>query len=872
MAQKKIIFSGRVFSSDTTKAISRATVLLKHAAGVTAFAFTDEEGKYLFEKEISDTGEYILQVSNINYQPVEILFHIDSLFNNLHHVFYLVPLSKPMKDVVVKTVWKERQNEDTIEYNAGQYQTPQTRKVEDLLKNIDGFSVSSDGIITYRGKQVKAMLINGDDLTQDQYTLLSKNLNADVVDKIQVIDNYSSNRITGAFIKSNDVAVNLKLKGKLFGKVSGSYSVGYAPARRYDADVNMILLKKKITMLQLLAANNVSNNIAGNSFFENETSFSGIPLPATMEKKSFSFPATGGSINIPPLPLDYILHNTTRLVSTLFHVRVNKFIKLSAKLGMFNEERNNFSQALTKTIIDSNTRWEISNQGNWRLNNSGLITTVSVLHDNTKNFTGNANFQFTHLNRKNFFSSLTQIAVVDSLMEYSKSNVNLFSGNYSGAVKINAASALSYSVFYQRLPGQTFLDASTNRYAAYFNRRNNFDFFAQQTNYLFSVGGANISFLHKNNSASYKYSFAFQKESLKGSNNLKGGSNFPPSEVLMNSVGQSNSLQKGEFYFSGSYNLFRKTTFKLEGSTGGNIMKLKETAIKIPVWNFDITGMYKTKAFSYVSVSLVSVQKLPSIQLLFPDSSLSGNAVIQYGITDVQPIRHNEANASFSYFKFRTSTSILTNMWVRYGFQDYATRFFITPSFLQLKYVPVKNNLSKGILLSGKTLVYPLRSVISFSGYLQQDKIPGVVNGQEVLEKNVNFNYTVSLHTKFNIPINSELSFNQFFFKGSQSRQNQVLKVSNRFFTLENKYRVQINKKIYLGAQYNFLKFDATSHHLATVFASYKLSEKSSLDFKLHNLLNQLYFTRYAATNNTIYFQTFLMVPRYLLIRFNHSF
>jgi len=125
-----------------------------------------------------------------------------------------------MPDIIIKSEPGITIKKDTTEYLAKNFKTNETRKVEDLLKNINGFSITPDGKISYNGKIISALLINGDDLVQDQYTLLSKNLSADIVDKIQVIENYNKNRLVGSISKSGEIAINLKLDKKINGKLS----------------------------------------------------------------------------------------------------------------------------------------------------------------------------------------------------------------------------------------------------------------------------------------------------------------------------------------------------------------------------------------------------------------------------------------------------------------------------------------------------------------------------------------------------------------------------------------------------------------------------------------------------------------------------
>lgn len=872
-AQIKTTFSGAVFLPDSAKATTRATITIKTQLSIIAFGFTNEKGEYTIETLVPDTGSYFLEVKKMGFSTQTIPVHIALADTLLHHDFYLESSSKPMEEVVIKNIWKQRENKDTIEFNASQFQTPQTRKVEDVLKNIDGFSVAENGRISYRGKEVKALLVNGDDLTQDQYTLLSKNLNADILDKIQVIDNYSSNRILGTLTKSNEVAVNLKLKTNLFGKVSGAASAGYAPSKKFDVDGSMMMLKPKLTIIQLLAGNNVSKSVAGNAFFENENAATGIALSTSTENKMvFMTPVSGAIVSLPPIASDYKLHNNVKMASTLFHLRVNKIVKASGKVSYYNNGITNVATSSSLTVVDSNTKWQTYNEENLSLKSSGLLTTFNVLHDNTRNFTGSGSFKWLHLSRENLFSSVTHIAIADSLQQNVNSKANLFAASYTGVVKAAENGALSIIAFYNHLPGQSALEETTERYAAYFNSNENLRNFRQQTAFWLSTAGMEMNLLQKRNNQFQKYSLSYLYESLKGNNELNASKEFEAAQNLWNSKDLSNRQQQAQFNLSRVYSLTKKTSLKAGGSIGINLFKKRAEALNTVVWNMQAEATYKLKAFSHFSAAITSVKKMPSLQMFFPDSLLEGNGMIRFSAVTVKPIQYNEANISFSYFKFRSQTSLMANAWFRHSPSDYTVRFYLTPSFLQSQYVPVANNTSKGALLSGKKFIYPLRSTVSFSTFLQQDKEQKIINERGVVEKNLNLNYTLRIITSFKIPVNTELSYSYFLFKGNQLQDDAVLTASSSFFMVENKYRIQLSKKLYMGLQYNFFKPEDEGHHLASLFASYRLSEKSSFDIKGHNLFNERFYIRNAATNNVSYSQSFANVPFYFLVRFNHSF
>ena len=77
---------------------------------------------------------------------------------------------------------------DTIEFNASAFKTLPNALVEDLLKKLPGVMVDRDGNITVNGKPVNRILVDGKTFFGDDPKMATRNLPANVIDKVQVTD------------------------------------------------------------------------------------------------------------------------------------------------------------------------------------------------------------------------------------------------------------------------------------------------------------------------------------------------------------------------------------------------------------------------------------------------------------------------------------------------------------------------------------------------------------------------------------------------------------------------------------------------------------------------------------------------------------
>src|ERR1700744_5874502 len=114
---------------------------------------------------------------------------------------------------------------DTTEFNAKAFVIQPNDKVEDLLRQLPGIQVDKDGKITAQGETVTKVLVDGEEFFGDDPTLVTKNIRADMVDKVQLYDKKSDQAaFTGVDDGVRTKTINIKLradkKNGSFGKIT----------------------------------------------------------------------------------------------------------------------------------------------------------------------------------------------------------------------------------------------------------------------------------------------------------------------------------------------------------------------------------------------------------------------------------------------------------------------------------------------------------------------------------------------------------------------------------------------------------------------------------------------------------------------------
>src|SRR6185437_14498187 len=135
---------------------------------------------------------------------------------------------KLLSDVIVKGIRIPiKIKGDTTEFNAKSYTIQPNDKVEDLLRQLPGIEVDKDGKITAQGTTVSKVLVDGEEFFGDDPTLVTKNIRADMVDKVKLYDKKSDQ---AAFTSIDDgvktKTINIKLKedkkNGVFGELNGN--------------------------------------------------------------------------------------------------------------------------------------------------------------------------------------------------------------------------------------------------------------------------------------------------------------------------------------------------------------------------------------------------------------------------------------------------------------------------------------------------------------------------------------------------------------------------------------------------------------------------------------------------------------------------
>lgn len=157
-------------------------------------------------------------------------------------------------DLVVK--------EDTLEFNTKDLKLRDGALAEDALKKLDGIEVDKDGNVTAQGESVTRIRINGKDYFGGDLKAATRNLPADIIEKIQIIDDYGDMaNITGNRTGDPERIINIQIDPSRNNGSMGNFRVGGGTEERYQATAMYGIMRNNMNLSFLGNLNNVNASL-----------------------------------------------------------------------------------------------------------------------------------------------------------------------------------------------------------------------------------------------------------------------------------------------------------------------------------------------------------------------------------------------------------------------------------------------------------------------------------------------------------------------------------------------------------------------------------------------------------------------------------
>lgn len=259
IAQTGLTVKG-VVKTEEGRTLSKASVLLWYQGERdTIKTVSDEEGRFHFNQVRKK--KLAVLVTYVGFRPFLNSYDF-SQSDGEQQIWDVVmkPGDNTLQNLTLESS-KIQIKEDTVSYVVDSTMYRKNDNVESMLKNLPGVQVDKDGTVTAQGKQVTKVKVNGKEFFGGDVTTATRELNADMVDKIQIIDDYGDQAaFTG--IKDGDATktMNIQLRKDKNKGYFGNATLGAGTEERYQASlsVNRFNDDQQISLLGNLNNNNAS--------------------------------------------------------------------------------------------------------------------------------------------------------------------------------------------------------------------------------------------------------------------------------------------------------------------------------------------------------------------------------------------------------------------------------------------------------------------------------------------------------------------------------------------------------------------------------------------------------------------------------------
>jgi hypothetical protein len=223
-AQTSLLIRGTV--TDSTKVtIPGATVKLLFGTD-SLVTSTDGHGIFIFQQV--KASQISLVITSIGYDPVRKLIKLDGATSPvLLKPIILQTSSTTLSTINIKDVIPVKIKEDTVEFNTAAYKVRDGAMIEDVIKKLPGADVDANGNITFQGKTVSKVRVNGKDFFGGDIRTATQNLPANAVTNVQMINDYGDQaNLTGIKSGEPETVLNINIKPSLNNGYFGQVSAG----------------------------------------------------------------------------------------------------------------------------------------------------------------------------------------------------------------------------------------------------------------------------------------------------------------------------------------------------------------------------------------------------------------------------------------------------------------------------------------------------------------------------------------------------------------------------------------------------------------------------------------------------------------------
>lgn len=865
-------FKGNIIAANKEPIISASVILKDNTGKIITYTYTDEFGKY--ELKIDKLGQFVLIASSMGFEHKS----YDILLENKNEIkkidFFLTSKITELKEIIIASKRPITIKKDTIVFNADSFKQGNEQVVEDLLKKIPGLTISTDGAIKVGNQEIEKVMIDGDDMFEKGYNILTKNMPVNSIDKVELYQNYSNNKHLKGIENSNKVALNLTLKEDSkrvwFGNIQAGY--GLVSENRYEVRSNLMNFGKKNKYYFLTNFNNVGNDATGeinqlirpfrfdeiSSVGDNQSAYS------LMDLSSYT----------PNFKASRTNFNNAELISLNAIFTLSNKVKMKT-LGFFNSDENDFFRNSIDTYHINETTFTNTEDYKLRKKKFTGFGKIDLTYDISKIKMLEITSKYNKQDEKSKSDLIFNEAQTNERL---KNENELFDQKITFTNKFKPTKVLIFTGRYINEKSPQHYNSNQFFYQDLFPNSNTINNVAQMIENELQFAGFEAHLLDRKDNGNLlelKFGNQFRKDNLLSTLFLKENNAVieTPTAYQNNTKYSSNNL-----YFNSKYRLKINKfalTGKFEAHQLFNQLEVETITKQQPFFvnpsiGFDWEINKKNKILSSYSFNTTNATILDVYSnYILTDFSSFSKGTGTFNQLNASSIFLNYQLGNWSD-KFFANTLIIYNK----NHDFFSTNSFIVQNYSASEKIVIKDremlNISSNIDRFFKTISSNLKLTMGYSTYNYKN----IVNSSDLREiSSNNYNYGIELRSGFkgifNYHIGTKWTTNEIKTTLVNSFTDN-LTFLDLSFVFNDKLNFQIQaERYYFGNvnqeynTYNFLDFDAR----------YVIKE-NKLTFSLSgkNLFNTETFKSYAISDINVSTTAYRLLPRQVLLKMEYRF
>ena len=866
------VIEGNVKQSRTNVSLNSVTIILKNQNDeIISFTYTNDEGN--IKISTNEKGRFIIIATSIEFEENKKEIVIDENDKSIKVSFILTDKIFELNEVFIEAKKSISVKNDTIVFNAKSFLQGNEQTVEDLLKKIPGINVDENGTIKIGNQEIEKVMIDGDDMFEKGYKILTKNMPVNPIDKVELYQNYSNNKHLKGIENSNKVALNLTLKEDAkrvwFGNIQTGY--GVVSENRYELKSNLMNFGKKNKYYFLTNLNNTGEDATGdinhlirpNRFDE----------PASIGDDQTASSLLGLGFDTPNLKQKRVNLNNAEMLSLNSIFTFTDKIKLKT-LGFLNTDEIDFFRSSLQTFNVGNTAFTNNEDFVGRKTQLTGFGKIDLTYDISKTKTFEYTGKFNKTNEKNRSDLLFNN---DLLNERLNSNNQLFDQKivYTNKFKDNKVFLLSSRYINEKTPQ----NYSVNQFI--FN-----DLFTENANNTKQFSENKMKFTGVEAHLLDKKKNGDLLE-LKIGNQLRIDALDTHFELLQNENNLTfpNGYQNDLTYTTNDLYLSAKYRFKLNNFTlltqadahqlFNQLENLEVKSNQSPFFIMPKLGLdWKINDKNKILTSYSYNTTNTGILDVYSGYIQTGFRSFSKGLEEFNQLNSLSAILNYTYGSW--GDKFFANTFILYSKNNdfFSSNSVIAQNYSQSEKIIIKDrefiSASSNIDYYFKFLKSNLK--INFGG--SKTNFKNIINNSTLREvKNYNANYGFELRSGFRGFFN--------YYIGSKWNYNQVeTNIKNNFtdnmsfldlsFMFSNKFNIQVQSERYF---FGNLDKDTNKYYFLDLEARYVVKEnKITFFISGNNLFNTETFRNYSISDINISQTEYRLMQRYVLLKMEFRF